>query len=1299
MAPVRKVFRRAVSVLLLTHVLPMHDAQAVLRAAEPDQRIDALEQQAEQLQQYRAQLHHAWQQLAQVNKDPPQQCAMRLQEKDAQLQKNVMLLQEKDMQLHRAQAQLQRVDRTAAPAPPPPTPKPTPWPTFAPTPPRAATSAALTPARPAACTLPPGAYAACVRAGGCCSRGSMCVLGAECGAPAPPANATFCLQRSNMTCVGEPRHFEPQWGASGPFANVTLPPAQEAGGFSKPAFADVDGDNLVDLLLGSGSGAVYYWRNTGSQGSPRFTAVTDASANPFSVANLPPHTASPAHEYSAPSLADVDGDTVVDLVLGSFTGALYYYRNTGSKASSRFTAVTDARTNPFSAVTPPSIADNPASAPSLADVDGDTLVDLLVGSLSGAVYYYRNTGSQRSPRFTAVTDTSANPFAAVRLPPSAGGYSAPSLADVDGDTLVDLLLGSLSGAVYYWRNTGSQRSPRFTAVTDASANPFAAVSLPASAEGNSAPSLADVDGDTLVDLLLGSYSGALYYWRNTGSQGSPRFTRAFGLCTGGTSNETKADDDDVGDDAPNKPCSSFGTKLLCAGGGCRWDDGPDASANPFSAVTMPPLWTCSAPSLADVDGDTLVDLLVGSGQQIRSALYYWRNYGTATAPSFKPVTDPALNPFHGITTTATGVNFYPALVPLAKLYGGAAAMRASGLASFHVPNSAALVLGDAGTVSFFTFQLPSCTRSLGCGTDFGMGLCSTTTFPATCICSPQYGGPNGTKGSCAGCGDGYAHNPALDHVFGCAACPKNFTCEGGVATRCPNGTYNHQRGAPNAGFCVPEPPCPYGALRSNATNACGACPEGVVCNTGFMTQDAGWWRNDAYNTSTAAAAAAAAGTLELYPCFSEACVGSEGRDLTTEVPAFDEQCAEGYTGPVCALCKAGYTRQGRQCEVCGTASAAGAVTVVVLSLVTVTLLALLLRKCSSRFWSRLDLATVKIGVTFFELIAILQENFDVPWPATFGALSTHLRAALASVAELSALACAVHVNRFWQLAIWTLGILLLAALMLARYCRAVRGGGGGSARASARQTCAKSVFFLLLFCYVLVMPVMFSIFVCREVNGVSYLVVDYTLRCDTPEWGLAAAWSAVLVVVYAVGFPVLAWHALRREWAEVAFVAHLFGGDGLQRHWLVVDLLRKLLLSAVILAVPEGSLARITAAVLIATAFLVLVVRVQPFREPRNNRLEMLAESALALIYFLGLLAKADGRTRSAQPIAYGVLLWIKTLTTLYKDHVSQDQKDEDGFWTATATEEGRHCFRFHKDDPEPSYFEPAGGWKAALLP
>ena len=60
--------------------------------------------------------------------------------------------------------------------------------------------------------------------------------------------------------------------------------------------------------------------------------------------------------------------------------------------------------------------------------------------------------------------------------------------------------------------------------------------------------------------------------------------------------------------------------------------------------------------------------------------------------------------------------------------------------------------------------------------------------------------------------------------------------------------------------------------------------------------------------------------------------------------------------------------------------------------------------------------------------------------------------------------------------------------------------------------------------------------------------------------------------------------------------------------------------------------------------------------------------------------------------------LKIKLLTTLYKDRVSKDQKDENGFWTATL-KDGRHCFLFHKDDPEPSFFEPAGGWKAALLP
>ena len=184
------MFRRAVRALLLVQVLAVLDAQA----GGPDQCIDELRQKDEQLLQFQVQLHEAWQQLEHDNRDTARQCTVQLQEKDTQLQKQAAQLQKQAAQLQVQDTQLHRAQ------------------------------AQLLRVEPSDRTA----------------------------APAPSANATFCVQRSNMTCVGEPRRFEPQWGASGPFANVTLPP--EAGGYSKPAFADVDMAARIILACVSSSG-------------------------------------------------------------------------------------------------------------------------------------------------------------------------------------------------------------------------------------------------------------------------------------------------------------------------------------------------------------------------------------------------------------------------------------------------------------------------------------------------------------------------------------------------------------------------------------------------------------------------------------------------------------------------------------------------------------------------------------------------------------------------------------------------------------------------------------------------------------------------------------------------------------------------------------------------------------------------------------------------------------------------------------------------------------------------------------
>ena len=61
-----------------------------------------------------------------------------------------------------------------------------------------------------------------------------------------------------------------QDGGDDPFASINV------GAHSAPAFADLDGDGLADLVLGKGtSGALTYYKNVGSSTTARFHADED----------------------------------------------------------------------------------------------------------------------------------------------------------------------------------------------------------------------------------------------------------------------------------------------------------------------------------------------------------------------------------------------------------------------------------------------------------------------------------------------------------------------------------------------------------------------------------------------------------------------------------------------------------------------------------------------------------------------------------------------------------------------------------------------------------------------------------------------------------------------------------------------------------------------------------------------------------------------------------------------------------------------------------------------------------------
>lgn len=217
-----------------------------------------------------------------------------------------------------------------------------------------------------------------------------------------------------------------------------LPPPLPFYNRPKFTYADLDGDGDQDLVIGGYSGLIYY-KNIGTAGDPYFLEINSGEDGyPFSNVSLP----SP-YGSATPAFADVDGDGDLDLLVGavkySSTGALFFYRNGdsdgGNSTSPDFNQDTD--NNPFVGVNP---GDRPY--PAFADVDGDSDLDLIIGGYYSAstyfylIQFYKN--EQETPGTPVYVQHTGieNPFFFEDITRTT--YETPlAFADLDGDGDLD----------------------------------------------------------------------------------------------------------------------------------------------------------------------------------------------------------------------------------------------------------------------------------------------------------------------------------------------------------------------------------------------------------------------------------------------------------------------------------------------------------------------------------------------------------------------------------------------------------------------------------------------------------------------------------------------------------------------------------------------------------------------------------------------------------------------------------------------------------------------------------------------
>jgi gliding motility-associated-like protein len=255
-----------------------------------------------------------------------------------------------------------------------------------------------------------------------------------------------------------------------------------------PAFGDLSGDGLTDVIIGS----------TPSSGYQTITVYYNTGDNIYEKQTGPhsPFGGFDVGNDASPFFTDVDGDGVSDFVSGNNANYITYYRNDNGVFQS-----VPAAENPFAGVV---TGDN--FCLSYIDLNGDGLKDI-VGASGQTIQYFRNTESG----FTLVP-LNEGPFANITtLAEAKSGFG-----DLDGDGDYDLILSDeiaddntttayeYGFRIRFFLNTGSSTSAVFTEKFG-SENPFSAVWE----EYALYPRVADIDNDGDVDALIGE-GGALH---------------------------------------------------------------------------------------------------------------------------------------------------------------------------------------------------------------------------------------------------------------------------------------------------------------------------------------------------------------------------------------------------------------------------------------------------------------------------------------------------------------------------------------------------------------------------------------------------------------------------------------------------------------------------------------------------------------------------------------------------------------------------------------------------------------------
>ena len=306
-------------------------------------------------------------------------------------------------------------------------------------------------------------------------------------------------------------YLENKGDASSAFFNKlepSFPLIQAANTIPYPisSFEDVDFDGKKDLVVTLGqipitsktdlSKSMWWYKNTGTNQNPLFS---------FQSKNFLLNTMIDLGQNSHPALADFDDDGDLDLFVSNSTNmptkgaSIYLFENIGTKNKATFLL---ADTNYLNLAQ----FGYDELRIKFTDINNDNNVDLILSTQKDIAFNTKLFLNQSSNTYTFSNSTELN-FDLNEIP-------SFEFYDIDKDDLKDALIGTASGELHYYRNTGTTSTPLFSLMDD----DYGAIG---STNSNLNITLADATQDGITDLITSDDEGSLKLYPDFENQTKP----------------------------------------------------------------------------------------------------------------------------------------------------------------------------------------------------------------------------------------------------------------------------------------------------------------------------------------------------------------------------------------------------------------------------------------------------------------------------------------------------------------------------------------------------------------------------------------------------------------------------------------------------------------------------------------------------------------------------------------------------------------------------------------------------------